>query len=117
MTEKIKSEITRIDLSDAFFFGNNGAGKSTIARAIKSGAGVTYAPGRTATDYLPLVYDQEFIDANFHSYRNMKGVFTLNAKNAEIQQQIDEITEERARLNKMRTTASERRTNLTRCAS
>ena len=77
MTEKIKSEITRIDLSDAsyknshafieptyvnFFFGNNGAGKSTIARAIKSGAGVTYAPGRTAADYLPLVYDQDFID-------------------------------------------------------
>lgn len=96
MADKIKSEIIRIDLSDAsykdspayieptyvnFFFGNNGAGKSTIARAIKSSAGVTYAPGRTAADYLPLVYDQDFIDANFHSYRNMKGVFTLNAKN------------------------------------
>lgn len=126
MTEKIKSEITRIDLSDAsyknshafieptyvnFFFGNNGAGKSTIARAIKSGSGVTYAPGRTAADYLPLVYDQDFIDANFHSYRNMKGVFTLNARNTEIQQQIDEIIEERTRLNKMRTAASERRNN------
>lgn len=62
MTEKIKSEIIRIDLMDAsykdshayieptyvnFFFGNNGAGKSTIAKAIKSGAGVTNAE-RTA---------------------------------------------------------------------
>ena len=109
MTEKIKSEIIRIDLADAsykdshayieptyvnFFFGNNGAGKSTIAKAIKNGAGVTYAPGRTSADYLPLVYNQEFIDENFRSYRNMRGVFTLNAKNAETQQQIDEATEE-----------------------
>ena len=110
MTEKIPSEIVRIDLADAsykdahayieptyvnFFFGNNGTGKSTIARAIKSGNGVTYIPGRSAADYLLLVYDQEFIDAHFHSYRNMKGVFTLNAQNAAIQQQIDEKTEER----------------------
>lgn len=95
MADKIKSEIIRIDLSDAsykdspayieptyvnFFFGNNGAGKSTIARAIKSSAGVTYAPGRTAADYLPLVYDQDFIDANFHSYRNMKGVLPLTQR-------------------------------------
>ena len=51
MADKIKSEIVRIDLTDAsykdshayieptyvnFFFGNNGAGKSTIAKAIKS---------------------------------------------------------------------------------
>ena len=48
MPDKIKSEIVRIDLADAsykdthayieptyvnFFFGNNGAGKSTIAKA------------------------------------------------------------------------------------
>lgn len=124
MPDKIKSEIVRIDLADAsykdthayieptyvnFFFGNNGAGKSTIAKAIKSGSGVTYAPGRSATDYLPLVYDQDFIDENFRSYRNMKGVFTLNAKNAEIQRQIDEATEERTRVNKLLTEASDKR--------
>ena len=109
MTTKIPSEIVRIDLTDAsykdahtyieptyvnFFFGNNGTGKSTIARAIKSGAGISYASGRTSADYLPLVYDQEFIDENFRSYRNMKGVFTLNARNAAIQQQIEEKTED-----------------------
>lgn len=124
MTAKIPSEIVRIDLTDAsykdahtyieptyvnFFFGNNGTGKSTIARAIKSGAGISYASGRTSADYLPLVYDQEFIDENFRSYRNMKGVFTLNAKNAVTQQQIEEKTEERATVQKALTEATEKR--------
>lgn len=128
MADKIKSEIIRIDLADAsykdtrtyieptyinFFFGNNGAGKSTIAKAIKSSVGVTYAPGRTAADYLPLVYNQEFIDTNFRSYRNMKGVFTLNAKNAVTQQQIDEKTEERTVTQKALTAATEKRDKMT----
>ncbi|MEG1406931.1 MAG: AAA family ATPase, partial [Ruthenibacterium sp.] len=75
-----------------FFFGNNGTGKSTIAKAIQSGIGVTYASGRAHVDYLPLVYNQAFIDANFQSYRNMPGVFTLNAKNDTLQKLIDEKT-------------------------
>lgn len=136
MADKIKSEIIRIDLTDAsykdshayieptyvnFFFGNNGAGKSTIAKAIKGGVGLTYAPGRTAADYLPLVYNQQFIDENFQSYRNLKGVFTLNAKNAKVQEQIDEATTERTRVKKLLTVTIDRqnillnnRTNLNR---
>lgn len=104
MAEKIQSEITRIALDDAtykgtgvtvtptfinYFFGNNGTGKSTIAKAIKSGSGIFYAPGRTAADYLPLVYDQDYIDANMHSYHSLPGVFTMNEANVEIQKQID----------------------------
>lgn len=123
MADKIKSEIVRIDLTDAsykdshayieptyvnFFFGNNGAGKSTIAKAIKGGVGLSYAPGRSAADYWPLVYNQEFIDENFRSYRNMRGVFTLNAKNAEVQAQIEEVTAERTRIKKLSGVAAER---------
>ena len=136
MAGKIKSEIVRIDLVDAsykdshafieptyvnFFFGNNGAGKSTVAKAIKGGVGLTYAPGRTAADYLPMVYNQEFIDKNFRSYRNLKGVFTLNAKNAEVQEAIDEATTERNRVKKLLSVTIDRqnillnnRTNLNR---
>lgn len=122
---KIASEIIRIDLCDAsykgtnactedltyvnFFFGNNGTGKSTIAKAIQSGAGVTYAPGRTSDDYLPLVYNQDFIDANVRSYRDMRGVFTLNEKNAAAQQQIDIKTEARSNERKAIKTATEQR--------
>ena len=77
MPDKLPSEIIRIALDDAtykgtgtvitptyinYFFGNNGTGKTTIAKAIKTGSGVAYAPGKTAADYLPLVYDQDFID-------------------------------------------------------
>ena len=124
MSKKIKSEIIRIDLAEAsyknssayieptyvnFFFGNNGAGKSTIAKAIKTGAGVTYISGRTFNDYLPLIYDESFIDENFRSYRNMKGVFTLNARNVEIQKKIDEIKEERNKVNDKLRDANEKR--------
>lgn len=123
MNSKISSEITRIDLQEAsykdtgchieptfvnFFFGNNGTGKSTIAKAILNGVGVTYASGRTAANYLPLVYNQDFIDANFRSYRNMKGVFTLNAKNVKAQRQIDEKNEERIAARRALTTATEK---------
>lgn len=124
MSEKIPSEIVRIDLNDRsyrdtcshieptyvnFFFGNNGAGKSTIAKAIQSGTGITYAPGRSATDYLPLVYNQEFIDEHMRSYRNMRGVFTLNAKNADIQAEIDVQTELRSEAKKKLTEATDKR--------
>lgn len=73
-----------------FLFGNNGAGKSTISRSIGSGVGVTYAPGRSAEDYLVLLYDEDFIDRNFHSYHSMDGVFTINAVNLEVQRQLEE---------------------------
>ncbi len=105
MTDKITSEILSIKLDSAtfngtneeivptyinFFFGNNGTGKSTIAKTIQSGTGVSYPPGRDIKDYNTLVYNQEFIDENVSSYHNLPGVFTINDKNVKIQEQIDE---------------------------
>ena len=123
MVDKIPSEIRKIELDDAsfkdtktvvehltfvnFFFGNNGCGKSTIAQAIKSGRGITYAPDKTAANYIHLVYDEHFIDRNFHSYRNMPGVFTMNEVNQAVQEQIDTKHEEQATARKARSIAAE----------
>ncbi len=105
MTDKLTSEILSIKLDSAtfngtkeeimptyvnFFFGNNGTGKSTIAKTIQSGTGVTFPPGRGIKDYNILVYNQEFIDKNVSSYHDLPGVFTINDKNVKIQEQIDE---------------------------
>lgn len=106
MADKIKSEITKIKLNDAtfegtgatvyptyvnFFFGNNGTGKSTIAKAIKSGVGVTYADGRRYEDYIPLVYNQDFIDENMKSYHDLKGIFTFDEVNQAVQDEFDRL--------------------------
>lgn len=123
MTEKIQSEITRIDLTDAtyqnspacitptyinHFFGNNGTGKSTIAKTLKAGKGITYTAGKSKDDYLLLVFDQEFIDANMRSYGRLPGVFTINEKNVHIQEQIDQKLIDKAKAEKC---ASEANTN------
>ena len=115
MQKKLQSEIIRINLDDAtykntnayieptyvnFFFGNNGAGKSTIAKAIQNGIGIIYTDKKTSADYLPLVFNQEFIGDNFHSYDKMLGVFTLNRQNVKIQQQITERNAEYINLQK-----------------
>ena len=68
MKPKMQSAIEKIVLNDAtftnepieptfvnFFYGKNGAGKSTIARTLKSGAGVQWASGHPASDYDVLV--------------------------------------------------------------
>ena len=121
MPDKLPSEILRIELDEAtfkgthavieptyvnFFFGNNGTGKSTIAKAIQSGTGITYAPGRTQADYIPLVYNQAFIDDNVRSYHNLPGVFTINDVNVKIQEQIDEKTALQASARKASTDAA-----------
>ena len=111
MPNKIPSEIIEIVLSERsysgtnttiyptfinYFFGNNGTGKTTLAKAIKNGVGIEYAPGKTAADYNSLVFDQDFITQNMHNYHNMPGVFTINEVNADIIRQIDEKSEEQA---------------------
>ena len=105
MPGKLPSEIRKVALDAAtfrgtgaffeptyvnFIFGSNGTGKSTIAKALLSGEGLTYAPGKTREDYNILVYNQAFIDTNVRNYHNLPGVFTINDINVRIQEQIDE---------------------------
>ena len=105
--DKVPSAISEIRLDDYcyegtgthfnpsfinYFFGNNGTGKTTIGRMIKSGKGITYTGGKTHDDYITLVYNQDFIDSNMRSYHNLKGVFTFNEENGATLAEIDEWT-------------------------
>jgi len=95
-----------------FIYGNNGAGKSTIARAISADNGLAWQAGKSAGDYSVLVYNQEFVDANFRNYGNLKGVFTVGEKNIEIQNLIAEKTQQKSEQDKLatdRTTEKERK--------
>ena len=109
MTGKIPSAITEIRLNKAtfsdvpveqltfvnFFYGSNGTGKSTIARAIAENCGVSWKHGTAADDFDVLVYNQDFIHRNFQSYANLPGVYTVNEANIQIQQEIQKKTEEK----------------------
>ena len=111
MSKKLPCEITKIVLDDAsyketstevfptyinYFFGNNGTGKSTLANAIRNGAGISYGPGKSVSDYIIHVFDQNFIDGNMSRYHNLPGVFTINEINVDIQKQLDKNAEEQA---------------------
>lgn len=84
-----------------FLYGNNGTGKSTIAREISADNGLVWQQGKSATDFSVLVYNQEFVAANFQNYGNLKGVFTVGEENIETQGQIAEKTALRAEQEKL----------------
>lgn len=110
--EKQLSLITKIKLNDAtfhektvdgisyvnFFFGKNGAGKSTIAEAFHNPANLEWQAGAIPDEHKILVYNQDFIDRNLANYGDLKGVFTLSEENAEIRSQIDAKTVEQAQV-------------------
>lgn len=125
MTDKRKSEIIKIELDDAtfrgtraelsptyvnFFFGNNGTGKSTIAKAIKADRGITYADGKRFEDYIPLVYNQDFIDENMKSYHNLRGIFTFDEVNSELQDEFDRLNNQMADARKKKASAETAKT-------
>ena len=83
MNEKMTSAIQKLVLTDAtfngetveptfinFFYGKNGAGKSTIARTIRGNlpGSVEWQSDRPADSYDVLVYDADFIRDNFENY-------------------------------------------------
>ena len=108
MQRKVPSAITQIKLNRAtftdvqidgltfvnFFYGNNGAGKSSIAHAIDENDGVVWADGKSAADYDVLVYNQDYINDNFVNYGDLKGVFIFGEEDVEAKKKIDELANE-----------------------
>lgn len=119
MSGKIPSAITGIKLNRAtfsdvpiqgltfinFFYGNNGAGKSSIAHAIEEGDGLTWADGKSAADYDLLVYNQEYINRNFTNFGDLHGVFIFGEEDIEAKKRIEQLSEERKRKSDERTAA------------
>lgn len=111
MQRKVPSAIMNIRLNKAtftdvpieeltyinFFYGNNGVGKSTIARAIAEDDGIVWSDDKAADDYDVLVYNQDFINENFMNFGGLKGVFIFGEKDIEAKKKIQELTEERNR--------------------
>ena len=119
MNGKIPSAITGIKLNRAtfsnvtidgltfvnFFYGNNGAGKSSIAHAIEEKDGITWADDKTAGDYDVLVYNQSYINRNFINYGNLPGVFIFGEEDIEAKKRIEQLTEEKNRKSNERASA------------
>lgn len=121
MQKKIPSAITKITLDRAtfsnvpvnelsfinFFYGNNGAGKSSIAHAIDEDDGIEWADGKTRDDYDVLIYNQDFIADNFESYGDLDGVFIFGEEDIEAKKQIGELTDQKKEKDGKRTAAGE----------
>jgi len=78
-----------------FFFGNNGTGKSTVAKAIREKSGLTWHSGMPPDEYEVLTFDRDYIDLNFRSFEKLRGVFTVGALNADAREQIAVKEEEK----------------------
>lgn len=121
MQRKVPSAIENITLNRAtftdvpvadltfvnFFYGNNGAGKSSIAHAIEEDDGVVWADGKSADDYDVLVYNQDFINENFVNYSDLKGVFIFGEEDIEAKKRIAELTEEKKKKSDAKVAAGE----------
>ena len=68
-----------------FIFGSNGTGKTTISRVIAEAEGHHHCPISWVggTKLQAMVYNRDFVDANFNQSADIKGVFTLGEENIE----------------------------------
>ncbi len=80
-----------------FFFGNNGSGKSTIARLFYEFSKADILAGPFAQCLIEnfdrinetiLVFDNEFIQRNFYINKDLDGIFSLDEKNEELEENI-----------------------------
>lgn len=71
-----------------YIYGPNGAGKTTVSRVIaESGYSLRWARG---TELETMVYNRDFVDANFNQSADLKGIFTLGQGNIDTQIKIEQ---------------------------
>jgi wobble nucleotide-excising tRNase len=126
MQDKMTSLITKIKLDASteaytfhdeevcptyinFFFGKNGAGKSSIADAFRHPECLEWKAGTSPANYSVLIYDKTFVSQNFADYGNLKGVFTLSQENVETRQKAEAAAEERTQVTQDGKKAAEER--------
>ena len=78
-----------------FFYGKNGTGKSTLAKAFTDGSAALTWKGDPYPSERILIYNEDFIEKNVRSYGNIPGVFTISEVNAEKKKLADEKTGEK----------------------
>ena len=91
MSEKKVSAIQAVTLNTAtfenepftptyinFFYGKNGAGKTSLGRQLGEGAGIQWADGEVPANYEICLYNQDFIDQHFRTLDRLRGVFSLS---------------------------------------
>ena len=78
-----------------FFYGKNGTGKSTLAKAFKDGNAELEWDGQPYHESRVLVYNEDFITRNVQSYGNIPGVFTISEVNAQKKKEADEKAAEK----------------------
>lgn len=85
-----------------FFFGKNGAGKTSLGRQLGDGVGLQWNADEVPANYEIHLYNQDFIDTHFRTLDRVQGVFTLSEgqDTEEMEKQIKELEGRRKKLEK-----------------
>ena len=118
MNKKIRTGITKITINECtynntsieptlinFFYGRNGTGKSTLARAIYEKREIDWngqnedarSGNENAENTEVMIFDEKYINETVKKYNGIQGVFTL-AEDARNREELDSKIEERKKL-------------------
>lgn len=99
-TEAVVIELDTSTQKPVFFYGLNGAGKSSIGEVIHGWGEKNPAFAHCAIEtagqgvYRPVVYNSDFVDRVIGGVAGMPGIFTLGELDTQSQKKIEEITPE-----------------------